>query len=170
MRECDLLKAVEEAAFKYLMRLLINRIGRLLDKRIPAVLAVLIGAALADGLLLVGDIIGLIVAIGLGLWSAYDTVKTIEKVIQGFRNGMWQQFKKIPKWLLDTTLLDCVNRKPLCCELFQREVSELLVQWVEELKPGWKKGSPFAGSVRWRRMLRDIKSQIAGPLEEYCTR
>jgi len=165
-----LLKAVEKAAFMYLMRLLINRIGRLVGKRIPAVLAVLIGAALADGSLLVGDIIGLVVAIGLGIWSAYDTIKTIEKTIKGFRNGMWQQFKKIPEWLLDATFLDCLNRKPLCCGLFQREVSALLVQWVEELKPGWKKGSPFAGSVKWRRMLRDIKSQIAGPLEECCTR
>jgi hypothetical protein len=170
MRECDLLKAVEQAAFRYLLGLLINRVGKLLRKRALAVLVILVGAPLADGPLPIGDIIGLIVAVGIGLWCIYDVVKTIRDVLDRFRTGIWQMFKKLPQQLLDDFLLDCLNRKPECCDLFQREAGNLLFQWVKGLKPGWKKGSPITGSTTWRQMQRDIKRRIAAPLRECCTR
>jgi hypothetical protein len=148
MRECDLLKAVEQAAFSYLFGLLTNRISRLLGKRALAALVILVGAALADGPLPTGDIIGLVVTIGIAIRSFYDVIKTIKEIVEGFRNGIWQQFKRLPQQLLNASLRNCLDQKPECCELFQREVDKLLLQWVKELKPGWKKGGPFAGSVK----------------------
>ncbi len=41
MRECDLFKAVERAAFLYLFGVLINRVGKLLGKRVLAASVVL---------------------------------------------------------------------------------------------------------------------------------
>jgi hypothetical protein len=168
MRECDLLKAVEQAAFKYLFGLLINRVGKLFGKRATAALVVLAGATFANELLPIADIIGLVVAIGITIWSIYDVVKTIRNVINGFRSGIWQSFKKLPLQLLDDFLIDCLNRKPECCDLFQREGNNLLLQWVNLLKPGWKKGGSFTGSIKWRKMQREIKGNITDLLEECC--
>ena len=170
MQECDLLKAVEKAAFMYLFGVLINRIGKLLAKRSLAVLALLVGAAFAKEPLPIGAIIGLIVALGVGIWSSYDAVKTMRNVIKEFSNHMWQSFKRLPRRLLNQSLLDCLNRKPECCELFQSEVSKLLAEWVKGLKPGWKKGNPLTSSLKWRQMQRDIKRKITDSLKKCCVR
>lgn len=97
MQECDLLKAVEKAAFMYLFGVLINRIGKLLAKRSLAVLVLLVGAIFVKEPLSIGAIIGLIVALGVGIWSVYDAVKTIRNVIEEFSNHMWQSFKRLPR-------------------------------------------------------------------------
>jgi len=168
MRGCDLLQAVEQAAFRYLFGVLLNRVGKLLGKRVLAVLFVLAGATLANRFLPISAIIGLVTALGLGIWSMYDTVKTVERVIEEFRERMWQSFKRLPQRLLDQSLLDCLDRKPECCELFQREVDKLLVERVKELKPGWKEGNPWTSSLMWRQMQRDIKREITDALSECC--
>ena len=168
MRECDLLEAVEGAAFKYLFGVLINRVGKLLVKRTLAALVVLIVGFLAAKWIPIGDILGLAIATGIAIWSYYDAVKIVRNVIEKFRTGWWQLFKWMPQRLLDDFFLDCLNRKPQCCELFQREVDNLLVEWVNGLKPGWKGGSPFIGSVKWRQIQRDIKWRIADQLSECC--
>lgn len=179
MRECNLLKAVKRAAFRYLLGLLMNRVGKLLVgkrnlKRTLAALAALGGAALADRLLLpIGGLTGLVVAIGIVIWSLCDIVKTIKYVIERFRKGIGRAFKNLPQRLLDDPfLLDCVNRKPECCELFQREVSKLLVEWVKGLQPGWKGHAGGLGSreKKWDRMVEDIQQKIADPLRACCTR
>ncbi|MBI1922930.1 hypothetical protein HYR99_01635 [Candidatus Poribacteria bacterium] len=169
MQECDLLKAVEQAAFQYLFGVLMNRVGKLLGKRALVALVVLVGAVLVDRWMPMGGIIGLAVAIGIAIWSFYDAVKTARNVIEKFRRGWWQIFKRLPRQLLDDFFLDCLNRKPECCELFQREVSQLLMEWVKGLKPGWKKGSPFIGSLKWHQMQKDIKRRITDQLKECCT-
>ena len=124
MRECDLLQAVEPAAFRYLTGYLINRVGKLLIKRALAALTVLIGAAFADGARFIGDITGLVFATGIAIWSLYDVFKVIRGDVDRFRSRIWQQFKRLPRQLLDDSLIACLNRKPECCELFQREVGK----------------------------------------------
>jgi hypothetical protein len=167
-QECALLKAIEPAAFRYLAGVLINRVGILLAKRGLLVLAVLGGTALAEGISPMVDITGWIVVIGVGIWSYLDITKTIRATIEKFRNGIWSQFKGLAHQLLDAAYFDCLNQKPECCELFQREVGTLLLQWVKSLKPGWKKGNPISGSVTWRQMRRDIKRKIDAPLRKCC--
>jgi hypothetical protein len=131
-------------------------------------LALLVGAAFVKELLPISAIIGLIVAFGVGIWSIYDAIKTMRNVIEEFSNHIWQSFKRLPRRLLNQSFLDCLNRKPECCELFQREVSKLLVEWVKGLKPGWKKGNPLISSLKWRQMQRNIKRKINTSLGECC--
>ena len=85
---------------------------------------------------------------------------------------MWQDFKNLPRRILralpeDTRgTLDCLNDRPACCELFQREVENVLVKWVKELKPGWKKGG--GGFVKWGEIRTDIVNKITNPLRACC--
>ncbi len=170
MQECDLLQAVEPAAFRYLAGYLINRIGTLLVKRFLVAFAVYFAYVLVDQTQSIGDLTGLIIGIGIAIWSIYDLFKVIRRNVDRFRSRIWQQFKRLPQQLLDDSLIDCLNRKPECCELFQREVSNLLQEWVNNLKPGWKKRGPVSASIRWRQMERDIKRQITDQLRECCAR
>ena len=132
MRECDLIKAVERAASLYLFSLLIDRVGKRLIAPGFAALLVFVGIAKASGIL---EIIGCAVELGIAIWICYDAVKTTNRVIERFfgRRGMWQAFKNLPRRILralpeDTRgTLDCLNDRPTCCELFQREVENVLV-------------------------------------------
>ncbi|MCH8292016.1 hypothetical protein IH992_13060 [Candidatus Poribacteria bacterium] len=170
MRECDLFKAVERAAFLYLFGVLINRVGKLLGKRVLAASVVLGIAVLGNQWVPIGVIIGLAVAIGIMIQGLYDTAKTTRTVIEKFRSGWWQMFKRLPQQLLNDFFLDCLNRNPECCELFQREVDNMLVEWVKGLKPGWKKKLGHGGVLKeWRRMQSNIKRRIAGLLRKCCT-
>ena len=169
MRGCDLLQAIEGAAFRYLFGLLINRVGKLLGKRALVALIALAGIALANALFPIrAVVIGGVIVLGIGIWNVHDTVKTVRNVIEEFRTRVWQSFKKLPHRLLDQSLLDCLTRKPECCELFQREVDRLLVKWVKTLKPGWKQGDPWTSSLKWRQMQRSIKREITDSLRECC--
>ena len=65
--------------------------------------------------------------------------------------------------MLSSSLLECLDQKPQCCELFQREVESLLVEWVESLNPKWE-GSIIKGEVKWREMEGNIKAKITDSL------
>jgi hypothetical protein len=165
-----LLKAVKRVAFRYLFGVLLNRVSKLLAKRALAVLVVLAVAALTKELLPIGSLIGWIIALGIGVWSIYDVQKTIREISKKFQRGWQRMFNRLPQQLLDDFLLDCLNRKPECCEFFQREVSKLLLAWVKSLKPGWKKNLGTGGVLReWRQLVQDIKQQISGPLRRCCS-
>lgn len=169
MRECDLTEAIEDAAFEYLKRLLINRLLRLIGRRAAAALAVLIGGAVADGPLPIGDIIGLLVSIGITIWTIYDIVYTIRSVIEAFRNGMYQTFKRIAQTAVEAALLDCLDRRPQCCQLAKDGISRILKNWVRNLRPGWKRRRRGGGHAEAHRLRNQIKRELAAPLVECCT-
>jgi uncharacterized protein (DUF2062 family) len=72
MPRCALTDAIEEAAFEYLKRLLLHRLLRLISRRAAVALAVLVGGAVADGPLPIGDIMGLLISIGIAIWTIAD--------------------------------------------------------------------------------------------------
>lgn len=168
MKKCDLLKAVEAAALRYLARLLINRIGKHIGKRAIGALITFLLAALADGPSPVGDVIGLLIAIGVGIWSLYEAATMMYDIVSGFRDGIWQSFKKIPEHVLDAPMFDCLDRKERCCQLFQAEIQRLLDDALNSLRPGWKQKSPWTGGLRWRQIVKDMKNALKGPLAECC--
>ena len=134
-RECDLIQAVEKAAFEYIFRGLIHRIDTefIQDSGITA--------------------------------ENVDAAREMTRdAFEQFRNGIWRRFKGLPQRVLSSSLLECLDQKPQCCELFQREVENLLVEWVESLNPKWE-GSIIKGEVKWREMEGNIKAKITDSLK-----
>lgn len=168
MPRCALTDAIEEAAFEYLKRLLINRLLRLIGRRAAVALAVLVGGAVADGPLPIGDIMGLLISIGIAIWTIYDSVQTIRSVIDGFRAGMYETFKRIARQAVDAALLDCLDRKPQCCKLAKDGISRILKEWVRSLRPGWKRRGR-GGHYQAHRIKNLIRRELAGPLADCCT-
>jgi len=160
--------AIEEAAFEYLKRLLVNRLLRLLSRRAALALTALVGGAVAGGLLPIGNIIGLLVSIGIVIWTIYDIVQTIRNVIDGFRSGMYETFKRIACRSVDVSLLDCLDRRPECCKLAKDGISRMLKEWVRSLRPGWKRRGR-GGHHQAHRIKNQIRRELAGPLAECCT-
>lgn len=168
MPRCDLTDAIEEAAFEYLKRLLINRLLRLIAGRAALALAALVGGAVADGPLPIGDIIGLLISIGVAIWTIYDIVQTIRRIIDGFRSGMYETFKRIARQAVDAALLDCLDRRPQCCRLAKDGIHRILKEWVRSLQPGWKRRGG-GGHHQAHRIKNQIRRELAGPLAECCT-
>ena len=138
MQECDLIQAVEKAAFEYLFRGLIHRIDtKFIQNR----------GITAENVDVAREMTG----------DAFEQ----------FRNGIWRLFKGLPQRVLSPALLECLNQKPQCCELFQREVENLLIEWIESLKPTWK-GDVITGEVRWREMESNVKAKITNLLKACC--
>lgn len=168
MRECDLTAAIEDAAFEYLKQLLINRLLRLIGRRAAIALGALLGGAVADGPLPIGDIIGLLVSIGVAIWTIYDIIQTIRSVIETFRTGMYQTFKRIARTAVESALLDCLDRKPECCRIAREGISRILKNWVRSLRPGWKRRGS-GGHANAHRIRNQIRRELAAPLAECCT-
>ena len=165
---CDLTDAIEDAAFEYLKRLLINRLLKLIGRRVAVALAALVGGIIADGAWPIGDIIGFLISIGIAIWTIYDIVQTIHRVINGFRSGMYETFKRIARQSVDVARLDCLDRRPQCCELAKDGISRILTQWVSSLQPGWKVRGR-GGHHQTLRIKNQIRRELAGPLAECCT-
>ena len=168
MRRCDLTDAIEEVAFEYLKRLLINRLLKLVGRRSALALTALIGGTVVDSSSLIGNIIGILISIGIAIWTIYDVVQTIHSVIDGFRSGMYETFKRIARQAVDVALLDCLDRKPQCCQLSKGGLSRILKQWVRSLLPGWKRRG-HGGHYQAHRIKNQIRSELAGPLAKCCT-
>jgi hypothetical protein len=168
---CNLTEAVEDAALEYLKGLLLNRLMKLLGRRAVIALGALVTGFLADSLLPASDIIGLVISIGIGIRTFWDMVKTIRNTIDRYKSGAWKGFINLPQRVLrelDSSLFDCLDRRPECCELFYRKVGNILLKWVQELEPGWKKKSAWHAGVKFKQVKNDIKAQIAEPLRECC--
>lgn len=172
MAKCDISKAVENAALEYLKGLLISRVTKLLGKRLALALATLLGGALADGPLPIGDIVGLLISIGIGIWTLWDVKKLIEKLVDAWKQNMWDaMIKWLSKTLLkvDPNIMDCIDKKPECCLLVIQKAGKILTDWVKGLKPGWKKKSPMKAGIEFSKQFKKIKKELAGPLQECCS-
>lgn len=168
---CDLTQAIESAAFEYLKGVLINRILKLLGKRITMALVALIGSAVADGPLPIGDIIGLIISIGIGLWTAWDLVALIKQVVNLWKEKIWDGFKRtlLKKLIgIDPNIMDCLDKKPECCLIVIQKAGKILKKWVKGLKPKWHKRSALVRGAKFSKAMKEIKRELAGPLTECC--
>ena len=171
MPRCNLTEAVEDAALEYLKGLLLNRLIKLLGRRAAIALGALVTEFLTDGLLPGSDIIGLVISIGVGIWTFWDVLKTIKNTINRYKSGAWKSFRDLPKRVLrelEPSFFDCLDRKPECCVLFNQKVGSILLKWVQDLKPGWKKKSAWHAGVKFKQVKNDIKRQIAEPLRKCC--
>lgn len=161
---CDVVEAIEDALWTYFWKKLQWMLIKLVGKRVALALAVFLGAAIADGPLPVGDIIGAIVALGIGLWTAWDIFQTIREAVEVFRNrrGVYRSLELIAKTAIDRAFKDCLDNDPECCEIIRKKIKEMMDEWVKRLRPGWKK----RGEARKQR--KKIRDAITPILRECC--
>ncbi|MTI86922.1 MAG: hypothetical protein FH748_03020 [Balneolaceae bacterium] len=172
MAKCDLTEAIENAAIEYLKGLLINRIMKLLGRRAALALATLLGGAIADGPLPIGDIIGLLISIGIAIWTLWDIAALVRKVVDAWRANIWDAMRnRLAQYLLkiDPDIMDCLDEKPECCLLVIRKAGKILTDWVKGLRPGWKKGSALKAGAQFSKQFKKIKKELADPLQECCS-
>ncbi|MBI1925175.1 hypothetical protein HYR99_13115 [Candidatus Poribacteria bacterium] len=171
MPRCNLAEAVEDAAFEYLKGLLINRLLRLLGRRVTIVLGLLAAVTLVDNLLPFGALIGFALSIGVGIWIFGEVFVTIKRTIDQYKRGAWRSFRNLPQRILrelDPSFFNCLDGKTECCDLFNRQVGSKLLEWVKGLQPGWKQKSAWDAGVKFKKVKNDIKQQIIEPLRKCC--
>ena len=164
---CDVLEAIEDAAFEYLERKLIRVLLRLIGKRAAAALTALLVGIFADGPAPVGDIIGLLVSIGIAIWTIYDVIKTIREVIDGFRSGFFKTLKRMARMAVEAAYRDCIDSRPECCLKIKDLLRDLLMRWVRSLGPNWKRRPP-GGHVLVHRQKNRLRESVTEVLKECC--
>lgn len=165
---CDLTEAIEDAAWDYFWRALRNRLIRLIGRRTALALGTLLAGIIVDGPLSIGDTIGLVISIGIVIWTIIDVINTIRYLLDTFRSGMLETFRRIARTSVHPSMFNCLDRKPECCQLAKDHTRRIVSQWARNLRPGWKRRGR-GGHASAHRVRNQLRRELAGPLAECCT-